>query len=86
MWMQEEEQMWVVLVTYWAPSNHPWLGYQDSFDLLPDIRRFHGRCGRNLSNYLYGFWHSKTYFNWLPLTNRALILGQIFDSCFYICS
>ena len=55
MWKQEEEQMWVVLVTYWAPSNHPWLGYQDSFDLLPDIRLFHGRCGGNLLNYLYGF-------------------------------
>ena len=62
-WKQEEEQMWVVLVTYWAPTNHPWLGYQDSFDLLPDIRLFHGTCGGNLSNYLYRFWHSKTYFN-----------------------
>ena len=26
MWKQEEEQMWVVLVTYWAPSNHLGLG------------------------------------------------------------
>ena len=45
------------------PTDHPWLGYQNSFDLLPDIRLFHGGCGRNLSNYLYGFWLSKTYFN-----------------------
>ena len=82
MWKQEEEQMWVVLVTYWAPTNHPWLGYQDSFDLLPDIRLFQGTCGGNLSNYLYGFWHSKTHFNRLS----SLILGQIFDNCFCICS